>query len=235
MEASYISGGDHWPECTVNNMGGEAFQDNSSKDTVHSSDGSSNSNANSDDTMSNDAAETTCGGEGLATKQAGDSNGAAPLALTNTILDATTDIDDVKKNLFTEEEFRSLNHSEPIHIFLKLKPLSVTELLKQNNELLYKIHSDTTISLRPPKTSVYTQNKQSMQSLAKTLFQFSYIFQSTITQQDFFMGTIYPCFENFFNGDNLLIFNYGVTNSGKVSAVAYFAFSINYIIHNEFF
>lgn len=29
------------------------------------------------------------------------------------------------------------------------------------------------------------------------------------------MATIYPCFEKFFNGDNLLIFSYGVTNSGK--------------------
>lgn len=29
------------------------------------------------------------------------------------------------------------------------------------------------------------------------------------------MATIYPCMEKFFNGDNLLIFSYGVTNSGK--------------------
>ena len=54
-----------------------------------------------------------------------------------------------------------------------------------------------------------------MQTLANTLFQFSYIFQPEISQKDFFTATIYPCLEKFFGGDNLLIFSYGVTNSGK--------------------
>jgi len=49
----------------------------------------------------------------------------------------------------------------------------------------------------------------------QTVFHFSYVFQQKITQKDFFKATIYPCFEKFFNGENLLIFNYGVTNSGK--------------------
>lgn len=76
-------------------------------------------------------------------------------------------------------------------------------------------HADTGVSVIPPKTSVYAQNKQSAQSLMQTVYHFSYVFQQKITQKDFFMATIYPCFEKFFNGENLLIFNYGVTNSGK--------------------
>ncbi len=80
---------------------------------------------------------------------------------------------------------------------------------------MFKLNSDTSISVKPPKTSVYAQNKQSCTSLSQTLFQFSYVFQPDISQKDFFMATIYPCFEKFFNGDNLLIFSYGVTNSGK--------------------
>lgn len=54
-----------------------------------------------------------------------------------------------------------------------------------------------------------------MQNLSNTLYSFSYVFQPDITQQDFFKATIYPCLKKFFNGDNLLIFSYGVTNSGK--------------------
>lgn len=50
-------------------------------------------------------------------------------------LNATTSINDLKKNLYNEEEFRSINHSEPIHIFLKLKPLSDSELAKQNHQV----------------------------------------------------------------------------------------------------
>ena len=41
----------------------------------------------------------------------------------------------LKKNLNNEEEFRSINHSEPIHIFLKIKPLSFQESAKQKNEV----------------------------------------------------------------------------------------------------
>lgn len=48
-------------------------------------------------------------------------------------LNGTTSIYDIKKNLCNEEEFRSINHLEPIHIFLKLKPLSEQEMAKQNN------------------------------------------------------------------------------------------------------
>ena len=204
MEASYIGSGDNWPECTVNNhFMGNGFQENSSKNGLNTD----SSDSNSTDTMSNDAIAANTNAKSI------DHDGNTA---TVAVLDTTTDINDLKKNLFTEEEFRSVNHSEPIHIFLKLKPLSIMDLSKQNNQLFYKIHSDTTISLIPPKNSFYTQTKDRILTLTKTLFQFSYIFQSTITQQDFFMGTIHPCFEKFFNGDNLLIFSYGVTNSGKV-------------------
>jgi hypothetical protein len=49
----------------------------------------------------------------------------------------------------------------------------------------------------------------------QTVFQFSFIFKQEIKQNDFFQATIYPCMEKFLKGDNLLIFSYGVTNSGK--------------------
>ena len=55
----------------------------------------------------------------------------------NMTLNVTTNIHDLKKNLCNEEEFRSINHSEPIHIFLKLKPLSDAEMAKQNNIVIY--------------------------------------------------------------------------------------------------
>jgi hypothetical protein len=41
-------------------------------------------------------------------------------------------VEQVKKRLFNEEEFRSINQAEPIHIFLKLKPLDDSEMKKQN-------------------------------------------------------------------------------------------------------
>ena len=49
--------------------------------------------------------------------------------------DITTNLNVLAKNLCNEEEFRSINHSEPIHIFLKLKPLNEKELSLQNNQV----------------------------------------------------------------------------------------------------
>ena len=56
-----------------------------------------------------------------------------PMELNHTL---NTTIEELKKNLSHEEEFRSINHSEPIHIFLKLKPLSHQELLKQDSKVI---------------------------------------------------------------------------------------------------
>jgi hypothetical protein len=58
----------------------------------------------------------------------------------NTKMEDETTIEDVislKKNLLNEEEFSHVNHSEPIHIFLKVKPLSVQELAKQKDEVTF--------------------------------------------------------------------------------------------------
>ncbi len=107
------------------------------------------------------------------------------------------------------------DHKEPIHIFLKVKPLTAAESRAQADQHLYDFHGETGVSVRPPATSCYAQKKQTLQTLMATVFQFSYVFQQEISQAQFFAGTIQPCLEKFFAGDNLLIFSYGVTNSGK--------------------
>jgi hypothetical protein len=56
----------------------------------------------------------------------------------NNTMNITTNIHDLKRNLINEEEFRSINHLEPIHIFLKIKPLTKEEMLKQHDQVIYK-------------------------------------------------------------------------------------------------
>lgn len=133
----------------------------------------------------------------------------------------TSTIANLKKNLWKEEEeFRnksSINHLEPIHIFLKLKPFSKEEQALNKEHKCFFVNSDTSIIINPPKTSIYLKSLASKQQGQSTnrLFKFSYVFQPNITQKDFFNATTYPCLSKFFEGDNLLIFSYGVTNSGK--------------------
>jgi kinesin family protein 20 len=121
----------------------------------------------------------------------------------------------LKKNLCDEEEFRGINHTEPIHIFLKLKPFTQEDLASNQDQKCYIIHSDTTIKINPPQKSIYFKNQLQNRQLSNRIYTFSYVFQPTITQKDFFNATLLPCFQRFISGDNLLIFSYGVTNSGK--------------------
>ena len=67
------------------------------------------------------------------------------------------------------------------------------------------------MSVLPPASSIYAKNKQ----LMATVFRFSYVFQQEISHAKFFAGTIQPCLKKFLAGDNLLIFNFGLTNSDK--------------------
>jgi hypothetical protein len=48
-------------------------------------------------------------------------------------------ISDLKKKLLDEEEFRHIDHKEPIHIFLKIKPLSFQEVSKQGDVVRHLI------------------------------------------------------------------------------------------------
>jgi kinesin family protein 20 len=121
----------------------------------------------------------------------------------------------VKKNLCKEEEFRSINHSERLHIFLKLKPFSEEDEIAQQDKGCFIVNSDTTITIKAPKQSMYFKNQAQKKESSNHLFQFSYVFQPEISQKDFFTATLLPCFDRLISGENLLIFSYGVTNSGK--------------------
>lgn len=66
-------------------------------------------------------------------KRSSNSSESATLseAIEETQLEETQPIEIIKKNLAEEEEFRLVDHKEPIHIFLKVKPLSALETNKQ--------------------------------------------------------------------------------------------------------
>jgi len=52
-----------------------------------------------------------------------------------------------------------------------------------------------------------------------SLYTFSHIFQATTAQSDFFTKTTLPLVRNLLDGQNALLFTYGVTNSGKTYTV----------------
>jgi kinesin family protein 20 len=123
----------------------------------------------------------------------------------------------LKKNLLkVEEEFQScINYAEPLHIFLKMKPFSRSEVMKNQDLKCFQIYADSFIRLNPPKSSVYSKNPLQLRKLSNTMFKFSFIFDASTSQKDFFTATICPCINKLLQRDNLLVISYGVTNSGK--------------------
>jgi hypothetical protein len=124
MEASYVDLTHGAAENSKKNgslqASGDLTQDVTDASHVISSSesGSSNSSTNGDLTEQHQNADAT-------TKI--DDN------LVDATLNQTVGLNELKKNLCNEEEFRSINHQEPIHIFLKLKPITDQESKAQNH------------------------------------------------------------------------------------------------------
>jgi hypothetical protein len=104
---------------------------------------------------------------------------------------------------------------EPVQIFFKLKPFSKDDQIPKEDQRCYIYKDTTTIEIKPPKQSMYFKNHAQKEQLSNHILKFTNVFQSKISQKDFFAATLLPCFDRLISGENLLIFSYGVTNSGK--------------------
>ncbi|KAI8096189.1 P-loop containing nucleoside triphosphate hydrolase protein [Halteromyces radiatus] len=97
----------------------------------------------------------------------------------------------------------------PIKAYLRIRPLSSAT---QNQHFSYlKVLNDQHVSLIPPEDSNAYRKRQG----ACDQYQFTKVFVDNASQQQVFEETTLPLVQSFINGNNALIFAYGVTNSGK--------------------
>lgn len=69
--------------------------------------------------------------------------------------------------------------------------------------------------MTPPEDS----NAYRTRNRAPERYRFTQIFEEDITQQEFFSKTTLPLISDLLKGENILIFAYGVTNSGKTHTI----------------
>lgn len=81
------------------------------------------------------------------------------------------------------------------------------------------VEDNQTVATHAPKESHTFKN--CTHGLGKTThkFKFSRIFDSTTTQKDFFQETMLDLVKDFIDGQNCLVFTYGVTSSGKTYTI----------------
>jgi kinesin family protein 20 len=70
-----------------------------------------------------------------------------------------------------------------------------------------------------PKDSHTFKNSTHGNSKANYKFTFSKIFPETTTQKEFFDSSTLGTVKDFIDGQNCLVFTYGVTNSGKTYTI----------------
>ena len=130
--------------------------------------------------------------------------------------------DDVKKQLFLENEPETpLAHrpssppsqKQPVLIYLRVRPKRQAEILNEDADCLHETSEYELMAVPPAKSKTYLSSRTNAESNHN--FTFSRIFGPTTTQKELFDATFKPLLKDFFNGQNCLVFTYGVTNSGR--------------------
>ena len=137
--------------------------------------------------------------------------------------------DPIAKNLFEEEfsvtEEKKLNqdsllpnsnNNEPMKVFLRIRPFSEKELgLKEDQGSIVRLNSNSIEVSAPRDSFTFKSGIRGLLDQTHT-FSFSNVFDTSTQQKSLFDSTMLPLVKDVLDGQNALVFTYGVTNAGKV-------------------
>ncbi len=137
------------------------------------------------------------------------------------------DYADIKKRLFGSLEKPSGRESsteagcprkQPVVVYLRVRPKNQLEVLHRDPECLHQLNENEVLSMAPRTSQTY-RNKAGArcQSEGNQKFFFTKVFKPTTDQKELFDEALMPTLRDFFDGQNCLVFTYGVTNSGSSS------------------
>ncbi|OBZ85861.1 Kinesin-like protein KIF23 [Choanephora cucurbitarum] len=104
---------------------------------------------------------------------------------------------------------------EPIKSYLRIRPRSQLHESDESMEPYLEILDDLEIAMTPPEDS----NAYRTRNRAPERYKFTQVFTESVSQEHFFNKTTLPLIHDVLNGQNALIFAYGVTNSGKTYSI----------------
>ncbi|GFU29884.1 kinesin-like protein KIF23 [Nephila pilipes] len=98
---------------------------------------------------------------------------------------------------------------DPIVVYCRVRPLD-----NQYDQICVKTKDDKTVVLFPPDVS------QNSRIIKEVHYSFQFAFNEATTQKDLFEHVAYPLVQDLLNGNNGLLFTYGITSSGKTYTMA---------------
>ncbi|KAJ1126316.1 hypothetical protein NDU88_004724 [Pleurodeles waltl] len=109
--------------------------------------------------------------------------------------------------------------NKKVKVYLRIRPFKEVELEKRENQGCVNIEDSESLLLRAPKDSFTMKNSERGVGHGVQRFTFSQIFGPDVDQKQFFEGTMKQVVKEALNGQNWLIYTYGVTNSGKTYTI----------------
>ncbi|NXF71971.1 KI20A protein, partial [Sclerurus mexicanus] len=136
---------------------------------------------------------------------------------------------DVRKDLLSEFSAISPNLEGPqavaedsngkLKVFLRVRPLKSVEVEKGEDQGCVCIENSETLLLKAPKNSFTMRSTERGVGQAVHRFSFSRIFGPDVGQKLFFDETMKQVVKDVLNGQNCLVYTYGITNSGKTHTI----------------
>jgi len=126
-----------------------------------------------------------------------------------------SNFDGLRKKLFSPENFSGEENdlNQPVLVYLRIRPKSREEIENEDQNSFHYFNDREIIAIAPESSNTYKSNRTGECSQN---FEFSRIFDEDTTQKRLFEETLRPRLRDFCDGENCLLFTYGVTNSGVV-------------------
>ncbi|KFO81442.1 Kinesin-like KIF20A, partial [Cuculus canorus] len=113
----------------------------------------------------------------------------------------------------------SKDNNGKLKVYLRVRPLKSTELEQGEDQGCVCIENSESLLLKAPKDSFTMQSTERGVGQAAHRFSFTKIFGPDVGQKLFFEETMKEVVKDVLNGQNWLVYTYGITNSGKTHTV----------------
>ncbi|NXB99972.1 KI20A protein, partial [Orthonyx spaldingii] len=111
------------------------------------------------------------------------------------------------------------DNNEKLKVYLRVRPLKSTEVEKGEDQGCVCIENSETLILKAPKNSFTMRSTERGVGQAAHRFSFTRIFGPEVGQKLFFDETMKQVVKDVLNGQNCLVYTYGITNSGKTHTI----------------